>query len=64
MMKLSTGADSTLGNYRELASAVFGKDSKPVKFLDEKIAASPNGEDEEVIQNEQQMVLLLGTMGF
>lgn len=43
MIKLSTGVDSTLGNYRDLANAFFGEDSPQVKFLDEKIAESPNG---------------------
>lgn len=62
MHKLSTGDDSTLGNYRKMAEAVFGKDSQPVKFLDSKIAESPKGEAEEVIANESQMVMLLGTM--
>lgn len=53
---------ATLGNYRKLASAFFGEDSKAVKFLDDKIAESPNGENEEVIADEGQMVYLLGTM--
>lgn len=47
MIKLSTGADSTLGNYKKLAVIFFGNDSKPVKFLDDKIKASKNGENEE-----------------
>ena len=62
MNKLSTGADATLGNYRALAAIFFGEDSKAVKFLDEKIAESPNGADEEVIADESQMVYLLGSM--
>ena len=62
MKKLSTGDDATLGNYRKLAIAVFGADSKAVKFLDDTIAESPNGEAEEVIADEGQMVYLLGTM--
>lgn len=61
MMKLSTGQDSTLGAYRALTSAIFGEDSKAVVFLDQQIAGSPNGESEEVIADESQMVgLLLG----
>lgn len=59
MIKLSTGVDSTLGNYRDLASAFFGEDSLQVKFLDDKIAESPNGRDEEVIAPESQMLYLL-----
>ena len=64
MTKMSTGDDATLGNYRKMAAAVFGEDSKPVKFLDDKIAASPDGANEEVIADERQMVYLLGTMAF
>jgi hypothetical protein len=60
--KLSTGDDSTLGSYRKLAAIFFGENSRAVAFLDEKIAASPNGENEEVIADEGQMIYLLGTM--
>lgn len=62
MKKLSTGDDATLGNYLKLATAFFSKESKAVKFLNDKIAESPNGEKEEVIAVEGQMVYLLGTM--
>ncbi|MGU5794323.1 hypothetical protein ACV1DW_15940 [Aeromonas hydrophila] len=62
MRKLSTGHDSTLGNYRKMAVAVFGEDSKAVQFLDKKIAESPNGEDEEVIVAESQAVSMLGQL--
>lgn len=62
MRKLSTGQDSTLGNYRSLSVAFFGEDSEAVKFLDGKIAESPNGESEEVVANEQQMIYLLATL--
>jgi len=62
MTKMSTGDDATLGNYRKMAEAVFGEGSKPVKFLDDKIADSPNGTNEEVIVDERQMVYLLGNM--
>lgn len=61
MHKLSTGTDSTLGNYRNLASALFGEESEAVKFLDGKIADSPNGEREEVVADESQMLYLLGS---
>jgi len=64
MTKMSTGDDATLGNYRKMAVAVFGEDSKPVKFLDDKIKDSPNGANDEVIADERQMVHLLGTMAF
>ena len=63
MRQLSTGQDSTLGNYRKITVAIFGEDNPAVKFLDEKIAESPNGENEEVIAAESQMVgLLIGMM--
>ncbi|MCD6619954.1 hypothetical protein [Aeromonas veronii] len=62
MMKLSTGQDSTLGNYRKMTAAIFGEDSKAVEFLDKKIAESPNGENEEVIVEESQAVLMLSTI--
>jgi hypothetical protein len=60
MRKMSTGEDSTLGAHRKMAVAVFGKDSPAVKFLDKKIAESPDGEKEEVIVPEEQLVMLLG----
>lgn len=62
MRKLSTGQDSTLGNYRIMAVAVFGESSKAVEFLDKKIAESPNGADEEVIVEESQAVAMLGQL--
>lgn len=46
MKKLSTGDDATIGNYLKLATAFFGKESKAVKFLNDKIAESPNGESQ------------------
>ena len=60
MRKMSTGEDSTLGAHRKMAAAVFGKDSPAVKFLDKKIAEAENGEQEEVIVPEEQLVMLLG----
>jgi len=64
MQKLSTGDDSTLGNYKKMAVAVFGEDSKAVGFLNDKISLSPQGENEEVIAPESQMIYLLGSMNF
>ena len=55
--KLSTGMPSTLGTYRKIAKVLFS--SKAVDFLDRKISESPNGEDEEVLANETQMIQLL-----
>ena len=64
MSKISDGSDSTLGTYRKIALALSGNnpESKAVKFFDDYIAKSPNGENEEVIQHETQMLLLIGTL--
>jgi hypothetical protein len=63
MNKMSDGVtDSTLGNHRRIAAALFGDDSAAVKFLDEKIATSPNGPNEPVICDESQLVYLLLTI--
>lgn len=62
MNKLSTGEDSTLGNHRKMLVAFCGEDNAAVRFLDQKIAESPNGENEEVIADERQMVYLLLSM--
>ena len=59
MMKLSTGQDSTLGSYLRLCLAVFGSESPQVRFIMDKIATSPNGANEEVIAEENQMLYLL-----
>lgn len=64
MKKLSVGCDSTLGNYRKLASIVFGSDSNAVKYLDKKISESSIGENEEVIADESQMVYVLSHITF
>lgn len=53
---------STLGEYRKMCAAFGGNDCKAVKFLDEKIADSPNGEDEEVLAADSQMRALLMPM--
>ncbi len=46
----------TLKDYRELAVLLF---PNAVSFLDDKIADSPNGENEEVIAAESQMLFIL-----
>lgn len=58
--KMSTGEPSTLENHRIMAIAVFGKDSKAIKYLDDQIKKSPRGEKEEVVMSESQLVYLLG----
>ena len=62
MLKLSTGQDATLGNYRKLALTLWGEKSGAVKFLDTKISESPNGNDEKVIADETQMLQVLGAL--
>jgi len=64
MKKLSTGQDSTLGEYRKLTVALLGEDSAAIKFLDEKIAESPVGKNDEVITDESQMIYLLTNIHF
>lgn len=59
MRKLSTGDPSTLGTYKKLAS-IFG--DRAVSFIQKKIDASPNGEEEEVLADETQMLYLLASM--
>ena len=59
MKMLSTGQPSTLGEYKKLA-AIFG--DKAVKYIQDKIDESPNGEKEEVLADESQMMVLLTSM--
>ena len=59
MKKLSTGADSTIGNWISLCSVVFGDDSEATKFLKDKAQNSTNGLDEEVIAEESQLLHVL-----
>ena len=62
MKMLSIGEPSTLGNWHKLCSAVFGPESAPTKFIQEKIEKATNGEHEEVIADEGQLLLVLGSM--
>jgi hypothetical protein len=59
---LSTGQPSTLGNYLILCRLVFGRQSRQAQFIEDKIADSPKGENEEVIADESQMLHLLGNL--
>jgi len=58
MQKISTGEDSTLGTYKKIAT-IFG--DGPKKFIQDKIDESPNGENEEVLADERQMLMLLAS---
>lgn len=60
MRKLSTGDDSTLGNWRKLSASAFGEGSPQVAFFDEKI--KEQGENEEVVIPENQLLLGLLSM--
>lgn len=62
MNMLSIGLPSTLGSYLNLCKLCFGDDSPQTKFIQSKIDESPNGEAEEVIAEESQMLMLLGAM--
>jgi hypothetical protein len=59
MNMLSTGMPSTLKSYKTLCNLFFGPDSEQAAFIAKKISESPNGEDEEVIADESQMLYLL-----
>ncbi len=60
--RLSTGQPSTLGSYRDNCIAMFGADSAPAKFFIKKIEDSPNGELEEVIAEESQVMGLIAEL--
>lgn len=62
MNTLSVGLPSTLGSYLKLCDAFFGKESKQSNFIQSQIDESPNGVNEEVIQEESQMIYLLGNL--
>lgn len=57
MLKLSTGADSTLRNWLNMSIGVFGPDSEATKFLKKK--ADEQGLDEEVLADEGQLLMVL-----
>lgn len=59
MNKLSTGQDSTLGNWLNLSRLVFGENSPASKFLESKIHESPDGENGEVLADEGQLLNVL-----
>lgn len=53
---------ATLGEYRKMCAAIGGDTCRAVKFLDEKISSTPNGENEEVVAADSQMRALLMPM--
>ena len=62
MKKLSSGEDSTLGSYLELASLIYQENSYAVLYLKQRIADSKNGVAEEVTIGEDTMIKLLGEL--
>ncbi len=52
----------TLGEYKKLALTLFGRDSKSVQFFQKKI--DEQGEDEEVIAEDSQMMSLMGQLEY
>lgn len=60
--KMSIGIDSTLENWINMTSLFFGEDSPATKFLQEKVAKSPNGLQEEVVADERQLIMTLHMM--
>ncbi len=62
MKKLSTGDDSTLGNWLKLVKTFMGEDCPAAQYLQQKIDNSPNGADEEVIADEPQLLHTLANM--
>ena len=62
MKMLSTGMESTIENYITLSTIVFGKDSRPTKYLETMVEDSLEGIKEEIETDEGQMVQLLGGM--
>ena len=59
MQKLSIGLDSNLGSYFKLCNIFFGEESVQSRFISRQIDKAPNGEDEEVMADESQMMFLL-----
>ena len=62
MKRLSTGQNSTLGSYLDMAVATMGDDSKAAIFLQGRVDKATNGRDEEVIADETQMIFMLSNM--
>jgi hypothetical protein len=63
MRTISTGELSNLKTYRNIALILSGSEkSDVVKFFDNKIQESPNGESEEVIADETQVMYLIMSM--
>ena len=66
MSKISTGEENNLKTWRKIAVIISGGDEtmEAVKFIDKKIAESPNGELERVIADERQVLYLLVQLNY
>lgn len=63
MNKLSTGQPSTLETYRSIALKLSGDEqSDAVKHFDQLIAEAPNGDQEEVTENETRMMIKISRL--
>lgn len=63
MRRLTTGEPSTLGTYRNIALRLTkDENSDVVKYFDELIANSPDGENEFVEENETRMMIKISRM--
>jgi hypothetical protein len=49
---------STLGQYRYICAAAGGEECRAVKYLDRRIAESPQGKDQEVPASNYQIRML------
>lgn len=58
---LSTGQESTIGNWIDLSSAVFGHDSKQVEFL-KSLVTEESGLDGLILADETQMLHVLANI--
>jgi hypothetical protein len=62
MHNLSTGVESTLGNYLQLCIACFGETSKSAEYFRGKIKEDPKAADGYVIAPESQVMLIIMSM--
>lgn len=63
MRKLTTGEPSTLATYRKIALQLTkDEQSNAVKYFDQLIAETPNGENEMVEENETRMMIKISRL--
>lgn len=59
---LSIGMPSTVGSYLKITKIFFGEESTQYQYIKELGDKSPNGENEEIIADEWQMMYLLANL--